>query len=151
MNSLHWKSHPARERPVATIFIAIFILIIFYLVYEISREPLMVVMAVFIFLIALTTYFFPTTYVVDERKVSIKYLFTLKERNLSAFRSVFPGRRGVLLSPYLGPTRLENFRGFYLRYNKNNKEEVDRKLAELIEWQNRMTVEKESKEKDNAS
>jgi len=111
----------------------------------------MVLMAALIFLFALTTFFFPTTYTVDEKKVSIKYLFTLKERNLSAFRSVFPGQRGILLSPFLGPTRLENFRGFYLRYGKNNKEEIDKILMELIEWQNKMRAEKKSKEANNAS
>ena len=131
---------------MATVFVLIFILIIFYFVYEITEEPFMVVIAALIFLVSLTTFFFPTTYTVDDRKVKIKYLFTLKERNLSAFRSVFPGRRGTLLSPYLGPTRLENFRGFYLRYSKDNKEEVDKVLAELIDWQNRIIAEKESKE-----
>ena len=150
MNSLQWKSHPARERPVATVFVTLFILIIFYLVYEISGEPFMVVIAALIFLFALTTFFFPTTYTVDERKVTIKYLFTVKERNLSAFRAVFPGSRGILLSPYLGPTRLENFRGFYLRYGKNNKEEVDKILAELIDWQNKLKAEKTSGDGDDA-
>ena len=111
----------------------------------------MVVIAALIFLVSLTTFFFPTTYSVDESKVKIKYLFTLKERNLSAFRSVFPGQRGILLSPYLGPTRLENFRGFYLRYGKDNKGEVDKILAELIEWQNRKITEKESKEENHDS
>lgn len=149
MESLQWKSHPARERPIATIFVSIFILIIFYFVYDITKEPLMVVMAAAIFLVALTTFFFPTRYTVDERKVTIKYLFTLKERNLSAFRSVFPGQRGVLLSPFLVPTRMENFRGFYLRYARDNKEEVDKILTELIEWQNRKKAEKETKEEDD--
>ena len=142
MNSLIWKSHPAKERPVATVFVVLFILIILYLVYDISEEPIMVFIAILIFMFSLTTFFFPTTYTVDESKVSIKYLFTLKERNLSAFRAVFPGRRGILLSPYLGPTRLENFRGFYLRYGPENKEEVDKILTELIEWQNQMKADK---------
>jgi hypothetical protein len=151
MESLQWISHPARERPLATAFVSIFILIIFYFVYDLTSEPLMVVMAAAIFLIALTTFFFPTRYSADEKKVTIKYLFTFKERNLSAFRAVFPGRRGVLLSPFLGPTRLENFRGFYLRYGKDNKEEVDGVLTELIEWQNRKMAEKESKREADAS
>jgi len=151
MESLQWKSHPARERPLATIFVVIFILIIFYFVYKISDNFLMVVMAFFIFLVALTTFFFPTTYTVDQRKVTIKYLFTVKERNITAFRSVYPGQRGVLLSPFLGPTRLENFRGFYLRYGKDNKEEIDRILTELIEWQNQKIAKKELRGDQGAS
>lgn len=111
----------------------------------------MVLMAAFIFLISLSTFYFPTKYTVDETKATIKYLFTFKERNLSAFRAVFPGQRGILLSPYLGPTRLENFRGFYLRYGKDNKEEVDRILSELISWRNEKVAENISKENQNAS
>lgn len=151
MDSLRWKSHPARERPLATVVVVIFILIIFYFVYDISNNFLMVVMAFLIFFIALTTFFFPTTYTVDERKVTIKYLFTLKERNLSAFRSAYPGRRGILLSPFLGPTRLENFRGFYLRYGRDNKEEIDKILIELIQWQNSLMAEKQSQGAANDS
>ncbi len=111
----------------------------------------MVLMAAFIFLVSLSTFYFPTKYSVDETKATIKYLFTFKERNLSAFRAVFPGQRGVLLSPYFGPTRLENFRGFYLRYGKDNKEEVDRILSELISWRNEKLAENASKENQNAS
>jgi len=151
MESLQWKSHPARERPLATVVVVIFILIIVFFVFKISDNFLMVVMAFFIFLVALTTFFFPTTYTVDQKKVTIKYLFTLKERNITAFRSVYPGHRGVLLSPFLGPTRLENFRGFYLRYGKNNKEEIDKILTDLIEWQNQKIAERESQGEQGAA
>jgi len=135
VKSFSWISHPAKERPVATVFVTLFILGIFYLVFNVTGSVMMVLIAGLIFLITLSTYFLPTTYTVDEKTVSIKYLFSLKERNLSAFRMMYPGRRGVLLSPFLAPSRLENFRGFYLRYGKDNKTEVDEFLAELLEVQ----------------
>ena len=86
-------------------------------------------------MITLSTYFLSTTYTVDEKTVLIKFQFSVKKRNLSAFRMMYPGRRGVLLSPFLAPSRLENFRGFYLRYGKDNKTEVDEFLAGLLEEQ----------------
>jgi len=85
-----------------------------------------------IFFISLSTFYFPTRYSVDENTVSIKYLYSSKERNTSAFRTIYPGRRGVLLSPFLAPSRIENYRGFYLRYGKDNKEEVDSFLKDLF-------------------
>jgi len=133
MKSLSWTSHPARERPVAAAMVSVLVLGVFYLVYSATQNALMVLIAVLIFLISLSTFFFPTRYNVDEKKVTIKYLYTFKERNLSAFRTVYPGRRGVLLSPFLEPSRLENYRGFYLRYGRDNKEEADKFLAELIQ------------------
>ena len=133
MNLLSWSSHPAKERPVAALFVFSVMLAIFYYVYNVTASPIMVLVAIMIFFISLSTFFFPTRYTVDEKMVTIKYLYSSKERNLSAFRTVFPGRRGVLLSPFLGPSRLENYRGFYLRYGINNKEEVDQFLAELFD------------------
>jgi hypothetical protein len=103
-----------------------------------------------IFFISLSTFYFPTRYEVNEESVSIKYLYTTKERNLSAFRSLFPGRRGVLLSPFLGPSRLENSRGFYLRYGKDNKEQVDHFLAELMEAQKQPQPPDEKTEESDA-
>jgi len=133
MKSLSWISHPAKERPVAAAMVIVLVLGVFYLVYSATQNTLMVLIAVLIFLISLSTFFFPTRYNIDEKRVTIKYLYTLKERNVSAFRTVYPGRRGILLSPFLGPSRLENYRGFYLRYGRGNKVEVDKFLAELIQ------------------
>ncbi|MEE9553847.1 MAG: hypothetical protein V3W18_06070 [candidate division Zixibacteria bacterium] len=133
MKSYSWNSHPARERPVAAAFVLAAILTIFYYVYDMTGSPVMVLVAVMIFIVSLSTFFFPTRYTVDEKQVTIKYLYSSKERNLSAFRTIFPGRRGVLLSPFLGPSRLENYRGFYLRYSKDNKEQIDMFLKDLFE------------------
>lgn len=125
---------------MATVFVVLLILGIFYLVFRISGSLIMVLIAGLIFFITLSTYFFPTRYTIDEKMVSVKYLFSLKQRNLSAFRMMYPGRRGVLLSPFLAPSRLENFRGFYLRYGRDNKAEVDEFIAGLLEMQKQAQV-----------
>jgi hypothetical protein len=135
MESLSWKSHPARERPVTTILVVIFIFLVLIVVSAIMKNGFMIFLAAGIFIISLSSFFFPTTFTVDEKKVMIKYIFSAKERNLSAFRKCYPERNGILLSPYLSPTRLENFRGFYLRYGKNNKAEVDKFVETLLEKQ----------------
>jgi len=100
-------------------------------------------------LISLATFFFATTYTIGEGKVKIKYLFSEKERNMTAFRAVYSGHRGVLLSPYISPTRMENFRGFYLRYGLDNKAEVDQFLSEYIDWQNKAISERQKAEESN--
>jgi hypothetical protein len=136
MQSLTWKSYPARERPLATVFVVIFIAVIMSMVYYVMDKSIfMMALAGLIFTVSLSTFFFPTTYTVDDEKVSIKYTFSAKERNMSAFRKAFPESRGILLSPYSSPTRLENFRGFYLRYGKDNKAEVDAFVAKLLDKQ----------------
>jgi hypothetical protein len=116
----------------------------------IMKNGLMVFLAAGIFIISLSSFFFPTTFTVDEKKVMIKYVFSAKERNLSAFRKCYPDRNGILLSPYLSPTRLENFRGFYLRYGKNNKAEVDEFVEKLLDRQQQQTQAKAEQETNDA-
>jgi hypothetical protein len=136
MESLSWVSHPARERPMVAVLVTFFIIIVMALVYFImDRSLFMMIMAGIIFTLSLSTFYFPTTFSIDEQKVTIKFRFSIKERNLSAFRQYFPETRGILLSPFLSPSRLENFRGFYLRYGKDNKAEVDAFVKMLIDKQ----------------
>jgi len=141
VESLTWVSHPAGERPLATILVSILIALILAAVYfAMERSVTMTIIAGFIFLISLSSFYFPTTYAVDDSRVRIRYLFSAKERNTSAFRKCYPGSRGILLSPYLSPSRLENFRGFYLRYGKGNKLVVDEVVRRLVESRHSQTA-----------
>ena len=42
----------------------------------------------------------------------------------SDFRSFYADRNGVLLSPFARPSRLENFRGVYVRFGRSNRDEI---------------------------
>ena len=150
MKSLTWKSHPAKERPITAILVVIFIFLVLIAVSAIMKNSFIIFLAAGIFIISLSSFFFPTTYTVDEKKVTIKYIFSARERNLSAFRKCYPDRNGILLSPYLSPTRLENFRGFYLRYSKNNKAEVDEFVEKLLDRQQPQTRAKTGQETEDA-
>ena len=92
----------------------------------------MIGLAVFIFAGALSAFFFPTTYELTTEKVRVKYLFSVVEKELKNYRSYYPDKNGVLLSPFPRPSRLENFRGIFLRYH-NNKAEVDAFVKRIFE------------------
>jgi hypothetical protein len=134
-DSLSWVSHPARIRKLATTLVVIFLLAVYILVFEITHSMVMVVFAILLFTMSLSTFFFPTRYEVTPEKVTIRYLFTTVQKDMSSFRSYFPDGNGVLLSPFVGPSRLENFRGVYLRYHQN-KEDVDAFMKKLFEARN---------------
>jgi hypothetical protein len=131
-DSLTWVSHPAKTRKVATALVVVFLLTVYILVFELTHSMLMVVLAILLFTMSLSTFFFPTRYEITSEKVIIRYLFTNVQKDMSSFRSYFPDKNGVLLSPFIGPSRLENFRGIYLRYHQN-KEEVDAFIKQLFE------------------
>lgn len=132
MENLTWVAHPARIRKTATVLVSFFLLVIFIVVYLISKSILMIGLAIFIFAGALSTYYFPTKYELTGEKVKIKYLFSVIEKELKNYRSYYPDKNGVLLSPFPRPSRLENFRGIFLRYH-NNKAEVDAFVKKIFE------------------
>lgn len=132
MESLAWVSHPAAIRRKAAILTLLLIGVMLVVVYFIAHSILMVLLAMLIFSGALSTFFFPTKYQIDSEKVRIKYLFTAVEKELGMFRSFYPDKHGVLLSPFTRPSRLENFRGLYLRYH-GNKDQVDSFVKKIFE------------------
>lgn len=67
-------------------------------------------------------FFLPTTYVLAEEGVKIKGLISAKARSWSEFRSYYEDRNGILLSPFVGRSRLERFRGLSLQFHGNRDE-----------------------------
>jgi hypothetical protein len=132
MDNLTWISHPARARKTAAVVTTIFITVILTVIYAMMKSWLMVILGMLIFTGSLSTFYFPTRYEIDGEKVKIKYMFTSVVKDMSMFRSYYPDRRGVLLSPFIRPSRLENFRGIYLRYH-GNKDEVDAFIKNIFE------------------
>ena len=98
----------------------------------ISQSFWMVALAGVIFMGALSTFFFPTKYELSKDKVKVKYLFTSVAKEMSMYRTFYPDKNGVLLSPFTRPSRLENFRGLYVRYHRN-KDEVDTFVKKIFE------------------
>jgi hypothetical protein len=43
-------------------------------------------------------------------------------KDWSIYRSCYPDKNGILLSPFVRPSRLENFRGIYLMFADNGEE-----------------------------
>jgi hypothetical protein len=132
VEQLSWISHPARIRRTATALVLIFMLAVFVVVYMITGSVFMVILAGLIFIGALSTFFFPTRYEITKDKVKVKYLINKIEKEMKNFRSYYPDKNGVLLSPFPRPSRLENFRGIYIRYHQN-KQEVDSFIKQIFE------------------
>ncbi len=121
--SLKWVVHPLKKNKKKTVLLGLFLFLIWGLVYWSTLSLGYLLLAVFILMASLSAYFFPTVYELTSDKVIVKYVATKKEKTWDFFRSFYADKNGVFLSPFPKPSRLENFRGLYLRYN-DNKEEV---------------------------
>lgn len=60
-------------------------------------------------------YLLPTRYVLDDREAAWRHL-TWHRRSWSAFRRVDRHDDGIFLSPFRRPSRLDSFRGVFLRF-----------------------------------
>jgi hypothetical protein len=82
-----------------------------------------VVLSALLLLGSLNSFFLPTTYTLSNEGITVKRVFGTTQRDWAAFRSYRMDSRGVLLSPFSQPSRLEGFRGVYLQF-QDNREEV---------------------------
>lgn len=121
-DSLKWKSHLCMEHPRKTVFLIIFLLAIWVGVY-LTSGPFWLFIAILFLGGAVLPFFLPTYYHLHNDGIEVKGAVMKKKKSWADFRSCYPGKNGVLLSPFAKPSRLENFRGTYLRFN-NNKDEV---------------------------
>lgn len=120
-NSLKWTVLPARNKRKLILFFTI--VIPFLILVLLSSGVFWTIFSAIVLVLALSPFFTPTTYILDEKCVTIKRpLYTIKRNWENLGRYEFDGR-GIFLSPYSRPRRMENFRGIYLMLN-NNKEEV---------------------------
>jgi hypothetical protein len=75
---------------------------------------------------------FPTTFTINENTLIVEFLFSKKEYDFARIKSYYPDNTGVLLSPFISPSRLENFRGIYVRYGRENKEKIVGMIKERV-------------------
>ncbi|MGB9597901.1 MAG: hypothetical protein ACPL7B_16575 [Candidatus Poribacteria bacterium] len=84
---------------------------------------------------SLSSFFLPTTYILSDEGITVKSVFRKSTRNWCYFKSYYPERKGVFLSPFSQPSRLENFRGLFVRFN-NNRTEVIEFVKQKLEGNN---------------
>ena len=123
--TLKWSSHPVKRKTTVSILVVLFLLAVWVVVYVTTSSILLTGLAVIIMLGSMSSFFLPTSYELDQKKVKIRFFFTNREREWSAFRSFYVDKNGVLLSPFAKRSRLENFRGVYVRFGHNKDQVVD--------------------------
>jgi hypothetical protein len=112
-----WRSHPVRaggRRLKIAVAALIVVPVGLYLLYG----PFFGILALAILGFSLFPYFLPTDYVLYVGGLESVFLGVHRRFTWEQFRSYYPDKHGVLLSPFVRPSRLENFRGLYLRFGE---------------------------------
>lgn len=108
-----WERFPAREHLGRTIGASAFILAFLALVYF-AYGLFWTGFAGLVLFLSLHTYFIPQRYRLDREKVEVDHIIYRMERPWQEFRSFYPTRNGVVLSPFRRRNFLDHFRGLHL-------------------------------------
>ncbi len=122
---LEYLCHPARRDMRITVMATVFIIICIVLVWLISYSILLVGLAVLILFGSLAGFYFPTRYRFYDNHLIVKTTAQTLRKEWSQFRSYYPDKNGVLLSPFGRRTRLENFRGLYIKFAGNHEQVME--------------------------
>ena len=128
---MKWTVHPAKRDLTKTIVSGVFI-VTFIVLVGIFYGIFWSVFGFVVLFVSLHSYFFPTSYEIDDDEVRVKNIFMTQKRKLSEFRKVYVGRNGTLLSPFRRKTFLNQFRGVFLLLPKD-RERIVEFLRERIE------------------
>ena len=128
---LEWTVHPVTRRPMLAVGVTLFIIAVGTMVYYSTESGLFGLFALVVLFASLAKYYFPTSYRLTARKVIIKTTTQTLVKDWSAYRSFYRDKNGILLSPFIEPSRLENFRGAYL-ICRDNIDEVSSFVRERL-------------------
>ena len=132
MPVLRWSVLPAKKSRKKTLGLLIFLvgfLTAVYFYYGLFPSLL----ALLLLGLSLLPYFLRTEYELNEDGIFVKKPYSKIKKEWSHFRSFYPDKNGVLLSPFSKPSRLENFRGVYILLGNNRNEILEfikRKITE---------------------
>lgn len=135
---LKWRSWPAVERPWTTVALVLFLFLVAALVWHITvniwQTPFYYFLGMLLVLGNLLPWFIPTDYELDHQGVHVRYIFIKVSRKWEDFGCFYQDKRGVMLSTFKMPRRLDPFRGQSLRFSgeKTEEEELIRILTDKI-------------------
>ena len=122
---LKWIDHPLKKSGKNLLIVVLFLILAPAVVFFSTRSIFFLFLSIIFLLGSLSTFFLPTTYELSEDSLKVKFFFNTRKMEWGKYRSFYMDKNGVLLSPFEKPSRLENFRGIYIRFNQNKDEVVN--------------------------
>lgn len=124
-SKLEWTVHPVKRNWKVSAGVILFLIILCAFIYYSFDSFVYLFLSVIFLAGSLSQFFFPTKYILREDCITVKSPFRKFSRQWNHFGSYYPDKNGVLLSPFPSPSRLENFRGVYIRFSYNRAEVMD--------------------------
>jgi hypothetical protein len=123
--AIQWTVHPIKRNWKRSAGVVLFLVILCAAIYLSLNSVTLLLLSVVILVSSLAPFFFPTTYTLRDDCIIVRSLLRRFSKQWAFFRSYYPDKNGVLLSPFSSPSRLENFRGVYIMFSRNRSEVVN--------------------------
>ena len=121
---LEWSVFPFMEKPRRSVIVVLIVAAVATLVYLAFKDVFLVILSVAILFASLHAFFTRTRYRLDETGVAVKTLSVRTAKPWKHFKRYYADDRGITLSPFAEPSRLEPFRSVRLLYGSNKDEVV---------------------------
>ena len=132
---LEWTSHPFLDFPKTSWLLILFFIGMGFVLWRVTvvrwDQPIYYFLGVGILFFGTITYFIPTHYSFEEYKIVIHYWLFKMERRYTEFGCYYSDKKGVMLSTFKTPRRLDPFRGLNVRFSKEQSEKEE--LFEILE------------------
>ena len=124
VNEIAWTVHPFVENWKRSALLGLFLISILAIIYFSFKSVIFLLLSASLLVGPLYKYFLPFHYCCGMNDLVVTACCYRQERPWSDFRSFYVDKNGVLLSPFAKPTRLENFRGVYVRFGTHHPEDI---------------------------
>ena len=125
-----WRVHPAKRSLTKAILVSLVILLLTYFSSWYAGKPFGA-LAFILLMGSLWPFFVPTKYRITSWGVEQIRWPVRQKRPWSHFRRYEVDARGILLSPFISPSRLDSFRGMYLLIG-NGSQKIQEVVAEQL-------------------
>ncbi|MCD4690108.1 hypothetical protein K8S17_01460 [bacterium] len=124
MRELSWTAWPMQRNPVRAVIGLAFIALVAWTLQGWLNTGYFTIFAVLLLWSQVAGFYLPTRHELTSDTVTVRGIIARREKSWSDFRSYFVDRDGVLLSPFIGRSRLERFRGLSLQFHDNRDEVI---------------------------
>ena len=119
-----WTVHPLRDNWKRSALLLLFLVLLFSSIYWSFRSISITILSAIFLISSLHRYFVPSRYEFHDDCLVVTSLSRRITKPWFDFHSFYVDLNGVLLSPFAKPSRLENFRGVYVRFGSSPPDEI---------------------------
>ena len=102
---IEWTSHPVKRRPLVSALATMFLTLVAAVVFFATDSLGFALLALVVLFASLARFYFPTTYRLSDRGITVKTVTQTLRKNWSLYRSFYVDKNGILLSTFTRPSR----------------------------------------------